>query len=123
VVNIHYIIVFVFFGLSIVHVVVSPSIHRHIDLLGVLGLLHVQWLIIVKHISSAAKWWVLANADWDRLDGILVDQTFLGVEYLGNVVLYLLSFGLDVLNCKRNDGSSDLDSHGVVGLQSKLIFE
>lgn len=96
--------------------------HWHVDIISILGLLHVEWRI------SVVESFILSVVVTDGLDlGFnSVDWSnslILGVKDLWDVTLKLLFFWLDVLNSEGDNSSSDLNGHGVMSFQSQLVFE
>lgn len=62
------------------------------------------------------------NLCWSSFDGCF-DSFVFGIQNFGNIALYLFTFRLNIFNGKGDHCSSNLHSHGVMGLQAKLIFQ
>lgn len=77
-------------------------------------------VIRILHLQGVAQVFLILR-QLGVLEGLL--RLVLLLEHLRNLVLKLVLLGLHVLDCERYHGATDLDRHGVVGLQSQLVLE
>lgn len=113
-------LVIVVLRFSVLNIIVALSIsHRLVHVGLVLSLLHVQWevLVVTIHICGICIWESLIQGNWS-LDGLVFR-----VKDFGHVTLEFVSLGLNVFNCEANDCPSYLNGHGMLGLESQLLFQ
>jgi hypothetical protein len=92
---------------------VLTILHRHVDLLSILGLLHVQWWVSIVEPCGVRA--------WETLHG--PHSLVLGVKNLWDVGLELFFLGLHILDGEWDDSSAHLYSHSMMSLESQLILE
>jgi len=85
--------------------------------IAILSLLHVQWEVLV--VSCLVDWLVVDLRPLQDSFEVLV----LGIEHFGNIALKLFFFRLDILDGERDNSSTNLDCHGMMSLESQLVFK
>ena len=78
-----------------------------------------QWLVKVGSSRTSNDG---LHLSWSSFDSGFHCFVFC-VQNFGNIALYLFSFRLNIFDGKRDDRSTYLYSHGVMGFQAKLIFQ
>jgi hypothetical protein len=121
-------LVFVFVFTIIDSFISFTCVHRHVDLLSILSLLHMQRLILVIYVTSIQGLVCSSSNCWStNLTGSSFDSSFdglvLSVENLIDITLYLFSLRLNIFNSKGNYCSTYLHCHCVVCLQTEFIFQ